>query len=737
MGYPRMSFIHGYLLAGLVLASVPVLLHLIMRQKPKRMPFPAFRFLKLRRRTNQRKLRLQHFLLLLLRVMVVAALCLALSRPRVFSSRLGLGGDRPVSAVLLFDASSSMEYTVAGVSRLEDAQQRARELLDEMDASSRVAILDSGDDAQEVLLPPAEARSRVEALRIRPAAGSLNRSVDHGLRLLAQEPEGEDAPPRLLYVFSDRTRASWESAGLKPSVPEGVTVLFIDVGIEKPRDLAIDKVEVVPAVVAPKGRIEIRVSVRGTSGGHDSELHCHLDPEPDPNRLPDKKPVKLTKDETGDIFIFEREAPKLPPGGPLDVPYHVTVHLGTRDGLQFNNDRYATFLVRGSRKLLTLVEKNVGENGPARVWQAVFGGPERTFDSDLRTLEEAGKLSDKDLAAYPVIALFQVSTLPESWSKRLAAYVRNGGGLAIIPGSEELLPNMEAFNKELAALLPAPIVKFASTPPGKPLLLARFAGDDPVSGFFARAIRQADPDFGRKELFPFVRRFWQLGQLVEKESLSILSYSDKDRSPALAERSVDKGKVILFTTPLDLAFLQKSTDFLDSSFALVLIDRVCRYLAGEVAVPQMNFRCGDAVQVNVPAPIEPPYTVNGPGLAGAERNLKMPQEAGPLPVPQAQAAGHYLVLDGKGHAVAGFSLNVVPAESDLERVPVEELEAVLGKNSVLAVGRTASLHDALETSRPRPVELLPYLMMLLLIVLALESLLGNRFYRRVPEESPA
>ena len=32
-----MTFIHGYLLGGLLLASIPVLLHLIMRQKPRRL----------------------------------------------------------------------------------------------------------------------------------------------------------------------------------------------------------------------------------------------------------------------------------------------------------------------------------------------------------------------------------------------------------------------------------------------------------------------------------------------------------------------------------------------------------------------------------------------------------------------------------------------------------------------------------------------------------------------------
>jgi hypothetical protein len=59
-----MSFVYPLLLGGLVLAGILILIHLIMQQKPKRLPFPAFRFLLQKHRTNQRKLRLRHLLLL-------------------------------------------------------------------------------------------------------------------------------------------------------------------------------------------------------------------------------------------------------------------------------------------------------------------------------------------------------------------------------------------------------------------------------------------------------------------------------------------------------------------------------------------------------------------------------------------------------------------------------------------------------------------------------------------------
>src|SRR5947209_4476946 len=139
-----MTFVFPLLLGGLLLAGVPVLLHLIVRQQPKRLPFPAFRFLVQQQRTNLRKLRLRHLLLLALRVFLIAAMGLLLARPRLFHRVLGLDGERPVLAVLVFDTSASMEYRSSdGKTRLAVAQERGQQLLGELPAGSQVAIVES------------------------------------------------------------------------------------------------------------------------------------------------------------------------------------------------------------------------------------------------------------------------------------------------------------------------------------------------------------------------------------------------------------------------------------------------------------------------------------------------------------------------------------------------------------------------------------------------------------------
>lgn len=76
-----MSWLHPALLFGLALTVVPIVLHLLLRARPKRLIFPALRLLQLRNVQNSRRLRLRQFWLLFLRMLVIAGLVLAIARP--------------------------------------------------------------------------------------------------------------------------------------------------------------------------------------------------------------------------------------------------------------------------------------------------------------------------------------------------------------------------------------------------------------------------------------------------------------------------------------------------------------------------------------------------------------------------------------------------------------------------------------------------------------------------------
>jgi hypothetical protein len=76
-----MTFLHPALLLGLPLVAIPVVLHLLLRARPKHYVFPALRLLQQRQLQNVRRLRLRQLWLLLLRMGVIAAVVVALARP--------------------------------------------------------------------------------------------------------------------------------------------------------------------------------------------------------------------------------------------------------------------------------------------------------------------------------------------------------------------------------------------------------------------------------------------------------------------------------------------------------------------------------------------------------------------------------------------------------------------------------------------------------------------------------
>ncbi len=78
-----MSFIHPLLSWFLLLGVIPVILHLLLRAKPKKLIFPALRLIQNRKRQNVQRMRLKHFWLMLLRIFVIVLLVLAVTRPRI------------------------------------------------------------------------------------------------------------------------------------------------------------------------------------------------------------------------------------------------------------------------------------------------------------------------------------------------------------------------------------------------------------------------------------------------------------------------------------------------------------------------------------------------------------------------------------------------------------------------------------------------------------------------------
>lgn len=741
-----MTFVHGYLLAGLVALGVPILIHLLNRQKPQQLPFPAFRFLKLKRSTNRRKLRLQNLLLLLARLLVLLLIVLALARPRLTGSESPLSGTRPVLAVLIFDTSPSMGYATANESRLDDTRARVKELLDEFAPESKIRVLETGEplpglnDVEGWLQGRALVEARVSGLRTQPVIESLPRLVEGGVALLARMAQ-DDNKPRVLVVFGDRTAPSWPGGALKP-IPEEVKALFIDVGIEKPRDLAIESIETRPTVVVAGSKLEIVVHVRATGADFNTELKCELEGDPAPAQSPQN--VRLSDGQRG-RYVFHRVVPARPDAP--DAPVQIRASLAGSDPLAFNNSASATVPVRTKRKLL-LVAGNAQNARYVRLALQTIAAdrPADAFAVTQTTPADAAKPT-ANLGEYDVVILHQVVKVPPGLWPALGTYVENGGGLILIPDGDDLVATRDEFNDEAGQvqLLPGKLKQLIKVPPNQPgVPWAEYRRGHPLTQQFLDWQRGANVDFNDPKTRPFVFGYWEVDAPAEAV---VAAYADKDQRPALLEKRRGRGKVLLFTLPLDGRKLDDLRGWhnywSDSSFGQVLLDQSCQYLAGRVNLPSLNFKRGQEVRVALPVPLPAaPYKLTGPGLSESETRVtwNAPANAGtpgvPIPdllLPQATSTGNYQLRDNKDRPFLGFSIMELPDENNLARVPSETIEAVLGEKTVVPVGHNATLKGKLGESFAPPTELLPVLLLGLLAFLVLESWLANRYYKPTPE----
>lgn len=107
-----MSLIHPLLLSGLALTSIPVILHFLLRAKPKQLLFPALRLIQNRRKLNVQRMRLRHVFLLLLRMAVVGAVVFAVARPRVPAADYSLSFGETLTLAILIAAGVATYFAL-------------------------------------------------------------------------------------------------------------------------------------------------------------------------------------------------------------------------------------------------------------------------------------------------------------------------------------------------------------------------------------------------------------------------------------------------------------------------------------------------------------------------------------------------------------------------------------------------------------------------------------------------
>ncbi len=715
------TFLHAGLAAGAALAAIPVILHLILRQKPRHEMFPALRLIRQRHRVNLRKLRIRHWLLLAMRMLLIALMALALARPSIHGASFIPDQQAPVAAAMLFDTSLSMEYQVQGKSRLEEAKAIAKELIKEFPDGSEALVLDSAEPTARFFPELSLVRQRIDSLRLRARAGSLNQAIIEACRGLSES----DRTRKEIYVFTDLATGSFSVEGATEikaaleSVKGGVAVYLLNVGVAESKNVFISAAAPSAEVLPANSDALVRVTVEDAGQGEDVLLEFLLDGE--------TRGTQQLAVEKGKAARAEFPLPRLKPGA-----YQGRLVLRNGGGLKFDDERFLAIEVRPETRVLIVsdVERDseLLENALA---PELLTQQQRSRHKCERIL--SSRLGDKRLADYDVICLVNVQDLvPGRWSD-LGSFVMSGGGLGVFLGNRVQQDN---YNQEVAQnLLPVKLDKVAT--PKQPVGMQAPMPSHPV----VKKIHEWDP----AALGQVVGERYVRTELSGKNARRVIDFTDG--SIALAERTLGgtrPGRVVVCTTPVH--FDPRAKDWNDlrqfDVLFVPLMDNLINYLAGH-AEQQLNYQVGQDVLIRPDRSQKiGPYLLYSPDSEEPTRHTADTGKAtgstsdaassdGGVVVVAPELLGNYRIAGGQGDQAFQkvFSVNPIPAESRLDPMSATELAAVLGEGNYAVARTTDELREAMGDVRIGR-ELYPWLMLLLVLIFAVEHVLANRFYRK-------
>lgn len=702
---------------GLIAIAAPVIIHLLNRRRFKSVDWAAMDFLMEAQRINRRRVKLEELILLLLRCLVMALVGLLLARPFLDVNPAGLFKAGQTERVIILDDSLSMAALAGGKTSMEEAAAMLQGWVEAL-------ANDSDDDLITVVRTTDPDRSAPNGLPLTEASmGELleefkdleakDSSGDLAAALLHVERSFQDDDAnlnRVVYVLTDLRRRDWEGSADAGSDAGVVATLkriselaagcyVVDLGGEGEENLLVEEVKPLDKALIAGVPAEFEVVVRNYGSRDALDVAVRFaagDTLPVEARIPE-----IVAGGTAVAAFTYTFAGGDETGGEAPEPVPVEVSLvgdpGGGDLLPADNVRfYPARIVNGIRVLVvdgdpsgvygqseTFYLKNaLSPRGAARSGVEVTVVDDNEFDSVV-------------LADFEVVVVANLYRVTEARAAALEEWVRAGGGLVFLLGdqADEDVYN-ELLYKDGAGLLPARLVAIEGDEQEESWAL--FDPQDANHSLF----RFFEGD--NRQLLDAVKIFrWWRCEVADGADAGpgaprvVASLTDAGQTPAVVEKGLGAGRVMLWSTPLDndwSNFPENGAAFLISSQEM--IRHMARSRAGEgvisVAEPIRHAidlrRFRPEVGVIAPGEIEPTSAeARPPAGGGADTPLWS------LDFDATDKRGIYQIMlqpaDGGDAEPVLFAANIDTGEGDLRRASTAAIRSDLGDAAVEFVQR--------------------------------------------------
>jgi hypothetical protein len=713
-----MTFLSPLLLWGTLLGAIPLIIHLLNRRRFRRVEWAPMRYLKLTIQRNRRRIQLEQLLLLLLRISLPILLFLYLARPILNPTGLErwLGTGSRSSQVVLIDDSVSMGYTAGEVSAFARAQQAATALLAALPPQDRCTVMTTSAPRAPVLHEVEGTRREELAATVAalPLSGThaawpaLLQGVDEVLKSCTY-------PTRQLTILTDLRRSGWENTITEVARrwSEGrVGVRIVDLGSDDVANVALETLVPTDRTILAGAPSLWEAAIRNDSSRTlaGAKAILRVDDKPTEVPLPDIAPHQSAR-----VPLTVQFPGSGPRGLSLQLP---------DDELPGDNQRWAAVPVKDSL-LIRLVDGEPSTEpfgsevdylaaplsigiGAAEAWR-------------VEVVTEQDFLSPR-LEPPDVLVLANVAAPTTEQAEQVLRHVRAGMGLMIFTGAKlDVALYNDLFFHGDNRLLPCALKSW---------------GEETIRGLIVEPLRpsplEALLDLKPSALERVVARQIMAvdEQRLDKENVRVLArWNDPGRSPAVIERIVGDGRVLLWTTTADRA----GNDWpIEPSFVLAAREAVRgtarpTRLDHTITAGERLKRVVESSQQITNARLNPPGGAEPQALRVVPRDEPR-GDRGPsveIPIPDTRRAGIYRIAWDEGPLGTQqdlYAANPDVRESALERLPATDLKSLWAP---LAVEIVAPRGDASDLFSPSAREIWRDLAVALFVLLVVESIFAT------------
>ncbi|MEO6434879.1 MAG: BatA domain-containing protein [Tepidisphaeraceae bacterium] len=749
----------AFFAAGLLLASIPIIIHILNRRRYKTVQWAAMEFLLRAMRKNRRRLKFEQWILLATRCLLLLIVATALARPMGCqdSTLAALAGQRAGLHVIVIDNSYSMAYEAGrpdAATHFDRARKLAKELIGTFLAGGEsVAIIVASSPASAVLAAPTYDLQAAQDAVDRVQQTYSGTDLLGALRLAADVGEREKAVTRKnLYLITDGTRSAWETseADAMKQVGQALArtyrVTHFNLGRQTQWNQAM--LEVKPSANLVTNRLSNDLLARAAGFGSSPTGEARVQWKLDDALLPGGGgQVKLG----GEPLTLTQTSAVFRTGG----PHVVAVSLIGEDRLKDDNNRLRVVDVASELKVLIVEgERGMGRLGGSGAFLELALAPPKEGPTETTGTKSDSyvapelisdlELGNKVLGDYRAVILAGVGQVSAAQADQLALFVKNGGSLIVFMGEPV---SAENYNQVLLprGLMPGALTKRVGAA-GDAGFLFDFNPEGllhPLLGLFARR-----PGTGLNTAQVYT--YWQMDIKGESKAERVLDYLSSGgvatsapttagvaagaeatsaklqaaaNDPAITLHSLGEGRVVVVTTTANAEW----TSFPAKPSYVALVHEL---LAGSVSSADRWMNLSASQALLVPAGIK---------FTAAAKLLDPKQNEIVLQPLAARDGGSYrsppLLLPGVYHLSTGSAtlpivVNVASEESDVRTLEDAAIKKALGDPEISMESDTLPL-AALADSKAGNDFGWP-LMLIGLTLVAAECFMAMRFghYRR-------